>query len=594
MISYIEQTPNNLIDLDNWREKNSKFSTFLNESEGKLNGLTIFETLLLPITKIQTYNKFLKLILKYFPSTENTNKEYQQFQKGMEYFGSLDEKYKEKKYMMEDVIKLIKLRESIKVEGLVKSNRRLEIEVEIGEHSRSKTRAKNMYLFTDLIVICTFKKNVINKSKKYALSEVSLLDIADVGIFKNAFELTSKGKSKTKFSFNSSNEKTVVLNRIKELQNLEESPTKLFSISTSNLNPITSSPLSNRSDKDKPIPVLEKKFQSTNDLFASTTPSSPVNPNHTLVMGRRRGTNSVIYNTDIYQNNNQDNKAFEKKANSSSDLLNSPQQNTEELPNDSRSKMTQSLQEIPKTSVRSTSISSTPNNSNNNSPQNKTNFFNKFSPKKFFQKNDTTEVPTVEIQPQQVIKVPIKVINPKKPLTKDNPSSLKSPKKNQNTPTKQSPTTIHKTNSPTTIHKTNSPTIQRPNSPLTERKEYICLVCNIKIKGKVISSKGNFYHEECFKCSACKNNLSGVPFSLKENLPICKTCNQNNSESNDSCGTCGKNITGEYLTAINLKYHPDCFVCFNCKSNIKSGYGKRGNKPYCPPCIQEIKKQLQK
>ena len=39
----------------------------------------------------------------------------------------------------------------------------------------------------------------------------------------------------------------------------------------------------------------------------------------------------------------------------------------------------------------------------------------------------------------------------------------------------------------------------------------------------------------------------------------------------DMCGMCDTIIDGQYLTALENKFHPSCFVCVNCKSEIKPG-----------------------
>ena len=37
------------------------------------------------------------------------------------------------------------------------------------------------------------------------------------------------------------------------------------------------------------------------------------------------------------------------------------------------------------------------------------------------------------------------------------------------------------------------------------------------------------------------------------------------------CGMCDAIIDGQYLTALDCKFHPDCFVCVNCKTKIAPG-----------------------
>jgi hypothetical protein len=39
----------------------------------------------------------------------------------------------------------------------------------------------------------------------------------------------------------------------------------------------------------------------------------------------------------------------------------------------------------------------------------------------------------------------------------------------------------------------------------------------------------------------------------------------------DMCGMCDAIIDGQYLTALDNKFHPECFVCCNCKQKIQPG-----------------------
>jgi hypothetical protein len=40
-------------------------------------------------------------------------------------------------------------------------------------------------------------------------------------------------------------------------------------------------------------------------------------------------------------------------------------------------------------------------------------------------------------------------------------------------------------------------------------------------------------------------------------------------------------LTGEFLSACGKKYHPRCFVCTKCKTELPDKFFVRDNKPYC-------------
>merc|ERR1712232_839777 len=98
------------------------------------------------------------------------------------------------------------------------------------------------------------------------------------------------------------------------------------------------------------------------------------------------------------------------------------------------------------------------------------------------------------------------------------------------------------------------------------------------IEGNALSHKGKFYHDECYRCTACKKSLSGIPFAEKNGVPYCKNCAIKMFA--EPCGGCGEMITSHFLSALGKKYHPACFVCYKCKANISKGYATKGGQPY--------------
>ena len=62
------------------------------------------------------------------------------------------------------------------------------------------------------------------------------------------------------------------------------------------------------------------------------------------------------------------------------------------------------------------------------------------------------------------------------------------------------------------------------------------------------------------------------------------------AEDVDLCGMCDQEIQGQYLTALDNKFHPDCFQCVNCKTKIAPGqdFFERNDKPLCVECHYEL------
>lgn len=216
--SYIQNLPSRFVNLENYKDKNPKFAQFLIESEQKITqGKSIYGLLMQPLQRINHYIKFSKIVIKYFSSDQHPDAKI--FQKLIDYLSELEEFSREKKFAIENIIKLADIKENVKVQGLVAETRKLEIELDVKEYVRSNSRNRKFYLFNDMILICAYnKKGEIEKSKQFLLSDVSLTDLQDQKEIRNAFELNHKGKDKKKFGFMSGTEKNLVLNRTKEIQ----------------------------------------------------------------------------------------------------------------------------------------------------------------------------------------------------------------------------------------------------------------------------------------------------------------------------------------------------------------------------------------
>ena len=204
--------------MESFKERNTKFAQFLIESENRTTeGKSIYYLLVQPLQRIQLYLKITRSLIKLFID-ENHN-DYALIKESIDYFSQIEEFTKEKKFTLENLIKLADIKETIKLWGLVQENRKLEMEIELREVIKSNSRSRKLYIFNNLMVLCSLKKkNQPTKPKTYELIHISFNDVPDCKDAKNAFEITYKGKDKKKFSLMTHNEKTFVINRFKEIQ----------------------------------------------------------------------------------------------------------------------------------------------------------------------------------------------------------------------------------------------------------------------------------------------------------------------------------------------------------------------------------------
>eukprot|EP01135_Chromosphaera_perkinsii_P008477 Nk52_evm45s1360 gene=Nk52_evmTU45s1360 len=56
----------------------------------------------------------------------------------------------------------------------------------------------------------------------------------------------------------------------------------------------------------------------------------------------------------------------------------------------------------------------------------------------------------------------------------------------------------------------------------------------------------------------------------------------------DKCSQCKKTLTGQYLQALGMKFHADCFICSVCNTNLNGKEFMADNtKPICQNCYHD-------
>jgi len=100
--------------------------------------------------------------------------------------------------------------------------------------------------------------------------------------------------------------------------------------------------------------------------------------------------------------------------------------------------------------------------------------------------------------------------------------------------------------------------------------EQNCTYCSGKINKTVVKFEDNPYHPECFVCSQCRQPLSG------------KSIRQHNGRNYDSdcyasfhakkCGGCKKpcsEVNVKFVIYEEETYHPECFSCHKCGASLQ-------------------------
>ncbi|ODM98900.1 Transforming growth factor beta-1-induced transcript 1 protein [Orchesella cincta] len=86
-----------------------------------------------------------------------------------------------------------------------------------------------------------------------------------------------------------------------------------------------------------------------------------------------------------------------------------------------------------------------------------------------------------------------------------------------------------------------------------------------------------------FCCATAASSLTGG-FHEKDGKPYCRS--DYLSLFAPKCGGCTKPITDNYITALNAQWHPECFVCRDCKCSFSgTSFYTVDAKPVCPKCL---------
>jgi len=113
-----------------------------------------------------------------------------------------------------------------------------------------------------------------------------------------------------------------------------------------------------------------------------------------------------------------------------------------------------------------------------------------------------------------------------------------------------------------------------------------CTIC----KGNVSSDDGmklqdKIYHRKCFLCSGCSGELVGKKFAMQDNKPFCYDCYL--ERYSKRCNKCNEYVTGAYIDLGEVVYHEDCFKCSICKNMFEDGmmYRNAEGDYACTKCV---------
>jgi len=104
-----------------------------------------------------------------------------------------------------------------------------------------------------------------------------------------------------------------------------------------------------------------------------------------------------------------------------------------------------------------------------------------------------------------------------------------------------------------------------------------CGICNKIVTDEGCTAFGKFYHKECFKCTKCKQKITGKFFE-RNGKPYCE---KDFSKLQDECCICKQKIKGDAIELAKKHYHPDCCKCQICGETVRGKYYTHAGLPMC-------------
>eukprot|EP01013_Petalomonas_cantuscygni_P021265 TRINITY_DN40425_c0_g1_i1.p1 TRINITY_DN40425_c0_g1~~TRINITY_DN40425_c0_g1_i1.p1 ORF type:complete len:259 (-),score=15.02 TRINITY_DN40425_c0_g1_i1:127-903(-) len=113
----------------------------------------------------------------------------------------------------------------------------------------------------------------------------------------------------------------------------------------------------------------------------------------------------------------------------------------------------------------------------------------------------------------------------------------------------------------------------------------MCAGCKQPLDAQSVSACRQLWHPDCLRCAACKG-LINSEFVNASGMPFHSRCHVGSGQS--ACATCSEAITaGSAVLAFGRAYHPDCFLCADCKMPIREGtYRDADGEPMHNACCR--------
>lgn len=107
-----------------------------------------------------------------------------------------------------------------------------------------------------------------------------------------------------------------------------------------------------------------------------------------------------------------------------------------------------------------------------------------------------------------------------------------------------------------------------------------CVSCGQPITGEIIQALGKSYHPEHFLCGNCKTPLGTATFFEADGVANCERCYK--TLMCPRCAHCDQPILDRCISAMGKKWHLNHFICATCLKPFDNGtFYEKDGRPYC-------------
>lgn len=189
----------------------------------------------------------------------------------------------------------------------------------------------------------------------------------------------------------------------------------------------------------------------------------------------------------------------------------------------------------------------------------------------FYEESNTT----YEVRPTTLVPPPKPIVSPSKPIVRESVREFESLSNSLSDLKVREP----------------QPKPLKSSAPNLQTVEVLpkgnCCVCKKPIYGQVVSALGKAWHLECFTCYHCGIELGRENFFERDGKPYCE--NDYYNLFSPKCAYCSQPIIDKCVSALGKTWHPGCFNCCNCNSQFgDEGYHEMDGKAYCRDCYYDL------